>query len=67
MYGFIKGRVSTVEDLGQLTTAEWIAHKVAKWHQVHLPSTKDKQAPKEKLWATMWSWLKEGIDIRRGI
>jgi ethanolamine kinase len=65
VYGFIKGNVSTVEELGEEKTAEWIAKKLAKWHQVTLPEeegfsdhkNKEKQ---QKLWKTMYSWLDQG-------
>lgn len=59
VYGFIKGKVSTVEELGQDKTAEWIATKLGKWHQVKL--LHQKQTPKgEKLWETMFKWLEQG-------
>ncbi|KAI9492724.1 kinase-like domain-containing protein [Zychaea mexicana] len=61
MYGFINGRVSTVEELGQPKTAAWIANKAAKWHKVLLPqdqTTSGKPAaPKQTLWSTMRRWL----------
>ncbi|CEG64849.1 hypothetical protein RMATCC62417_01757 [Rhizopus microsporus] len=41
VYGFIKGRVSTVEELAQNKSAKWIATKLAKWHKVTLPKTKE--------------------------
>ncbi|KAI8987582.1 kinase-like domain-containing protein [Mycotypha africana] len=63
VYGFIKGKVSTVEELGQEKTAEWIAKKLAKWHKVKLPQTQhhpgsDKKE-QQKLWATMYKWLEQ--------
>lgn len=69
VYGFIKGKVSTVEELGQERTAEWIAKKLAKWHQVTLPqdntSNNKNHAVKptlkeQRLWKTMYKWLEQG-------
>ncbi|KAI8149143.1 kinase-like domain-containing protein [Fennellomyces sp. T-0311] len=58
MYGFIKGRVSSVEDMGQPKTASWIANKLAKWHKVLLPQDQTgKPEPKQTLWSTMRRWL----------
>ncbi|KAF7729432.1 hypothetical protein EC973_004411 [Apophysomyces ossiformis] len=61
MYGFIKGRVSSVEEMYQPTTAQWIAKRLAKWHKVQLlPDQHDGATPgskKQKLWYTMWNWL----------
>lgn len=67
VYGFIKGKVSTVEELGQERTAEWIAKKLAKWHQVTLPqdtSSNNNHAVKptlkeQRLWKTMYKWLEQ--------
>lgn len=61
MYGFIKGRVSTCEDMRDPKTAKWIARQLAKWHKVRLPQDQVKKGPlKQKLWPTMRSWLQEG-------
>jgi ethanolamine kinase len=63
VYGFIKGKVSTVEELGQEKTAEWIAKKLGKWHQVRLPQEdilKTNNHKEQKLWATMFKWLEQG-------
>ncbi|CEP16577.1 hypothetical protein [Parasitella parasitica] len=59
VYGFIKGKVSTVEELGQEKTAEWIAKKLAKWHLVQLPQQDSIESNKkeQKLWLTMFKWL----------
>lgn len=54
VYGFIKGRVSTVEELAQNKSAKWIATKLAKWHKVTLPKTSKKD---QKLWSTIYKWL----------
>lgn len=61
MYGFIKGRVSTVEEMGCPKTALWIARQLAKWHKVRLPQTgNNKTTPRQTLWDTMWNWYREG-------
>lgn len=63
VYGFIKGNVSTVEELGQEKNAEWIAKKLGKWHQVTLPEDHSglKQHTKDQnLWKTMFKWLDQG-------
>jgi ethanolamine kinase len=65
VYGFIKGKVSTVEELGQERTAEWIAKKLGKWHQVKLPledilKSKNQAVKEQKLWSTMFKWLDQG-------
>lgn len=68
VYGFIKGDVSTVEELGKEKTAEWIAKKLAKWHKVTLPeedgsivtTTKASNIRQQKLWKTMYNWLDQG-------
>ncbi|KAL1934273.1 hypothetical protein VTP01DRAFT_6455 [Rhizomucor pusillus] len=63
MYGFIKGRVSTCEDMRDPKTAKWIARQLAKWHKVRLPQDQVKKGPlKQKLWPTMRSWLQEVPD-----
>ncbi|CAO3622672.1 unnamed protein product [Mucor hiemalis] len=65
VYGFIKGKVSTVEELGQERTAEWIAKKLAKWHQVTLPQDTNNQhsikpvLKEQRLWKTMFKWLEQ--------
>ncbi|KAG0165065.1 hypothetical protein DFQ28_009090 [Apophysomyces sp. BC1034] len=63
MYGFIKGRVSSVEDLHQPNMAKWIAKRLAKWHKVQLMQDQDSGKPqgprKQKLWYTMWNWLEQ--------
>jgi ethanolamine kinase len=57
VYGFIKGRVTTVDDMANPIYAEWIAKRLAKWHKVELPGgTKVKQ---QKLWPTMYKWLEQ--------
>lgn len=53
MYGFIQGRVSTVEQLAEEKTARWIAKKLGQWHKVSLPAQKTKQT----LWSTLFKWL----------
>lgn len=62
VYGFIKGKVSTVEELGQEKTAQWIAKKLGKWHQVTLPEDHQvlKHKKDQKLWNTMFKWLEQG-------
>lgn len=64
VYGFIKGNVSTVEELGQEKTAEWIAKKLGKWHHVKLPQdivkTNNQAVKEQKLWSTMFNWLDQG-------
>ncbi|KAG2209168.1 hypothetical protein INT47_005460 [Mucor saturninus] len=57
VYGFIKGKVSTVEELGQERTAHWIAKKLGQWHQVKLPSERHDSKKEQKLWKTMYKWL----------
>ncbi|GAN06328.1 choline/ethanolamine kinase [Mucor ambiguus] len=59
VYGFIKGKVSTVEELGQEKTAEWIAKKLGKWHQVQLPQQNiiKSNTKEQRLWSTMFKWL----------
>ncbi|KAI9261681.1 kinase-like domain-containing protein [Phascolomyces articulosus] len=58
MYGFINGRVSTVEEMAHPRTASWIAKKVGKWHKVLLPQDQTgTPAPKQTLWNTMRRWL----------
>ncbi|KAI9486588.1 MAG: kinase-like domain-containing protein [Benjaminiella poitrasii] len=64
VYGFIKGKVSTVEELGQEKKASWIAKKLAKWHQVKLPFEEDNimfhnTKRQQKLWSTMYNWLEK--------
>ncbi|KAI8078200.1 kinase-like domain-containing protein [Gilbertella persicaria] len=59
VYGFIKGKVSTVEELGQERTAEWIAKKLARWHQVNLPQDFKSNTKKQTLWSTMFKWLEQ--------
>ncbi|GAA5810138.1 hypothetical protein MFLAVUS_003557 [Mucor flavus] len=61
VYGFIKGKVSTVEELGQEKTAQWIAKKLGKWHQVTLPEDHQvlKHKKDQKLWNTMFKWLEQ--------
>lgn len=60
VYGFIKGKVSTVEELGQEKTASWIAKKLGKWHQVNLPEDHQFLKKEQKLWKTMYKWLDQG-------
>jgi ethanolamine kinase len=55
MYGYIKGRVSTVDDMARPREAEWIAKRLGLWHKVSLPE-KQKQ---QKLWSTMFKWLEQ--------
>ncbi|KAI8887362.1 kinase-like protein [Backusella circina FSU 941] len=55
MYGYIKGRVSTVEDMARPKEAEWIAKRLALWHKVSLPEKQKEQ----KLWSTMFKWLEQ--------
>ena len=65
VYGFIKGNVSTVEQLGQERTAEWIAKKLGQWHLVNLPEDINNgqivkhNIRKQKLWKTMKNWLEQ--------
>ncbi|OBZ89825.1 Ethanolamine kinase 2 [Choanephora cucurbitarum] len=59
VYGFIKGKVSTVEELGQERTAEWIAKKLARWHQVSLPQAVKSSTKEQSLWSTMYKWLEQ--------
>ncbi|KAI7907091.1 kinase-like domain-containing protein [Cokeromyces recurvatus] len=67
VYGFIKGKVSTVEDLGQEKKAFWIAKKLARWHQVKLPFEEEENnrmiynnhKKQQKLWSTMYKWLEQ--------
>lgn len=62
MYGFIKGRVSTADQLSQPREASWIAKKLAKWHKVRLPQGQDdKGEPKQMLWHTLRRWILEGM------
>lgn len=65
VYGFIKGNVSTVEELGQEKTAEWIAKKLGKWHQVQLPQQNiiKSNTKEQRLWSTMFKWLDQGRNI----
>ncbi|KAI8329311.1 kinase-like domain-containing protein [Chlamydoabsidia padenii] len=60
IYGFIEGRVSQVDDLGNPKMAKWIATRLAQWHKVDLPSllpSKHHQKRNQKLWTTMRGWL----------
>ncbi|KAI8072682.1 kinase-like domain-containing protein, partial [Gongronella butleri] len=58
VYGFIEGRVSHVDDLGNPKMAQWIAHRLAQWHKVELPSSSDQPTSRDqKLWKTMRAWL----------
>jgi ethanolamine kinase len=59
VYGFIKGKVSSVEELAQEKTAEWIANKLGKWHQVKLLEQEGSKQV-NKLWETMFKWLDQG-------
>ncbi|KAJ8657478.1 hypothetical protein O0I10_006780 [Lichtheimia ornata] len=60
MYGFIKGRVSTADQLSLPREASWIAKKLAKWHKVRLPQGQDdKGEPKQMLWHTLRRWILE--------
>lgn len=66
VYGFIKGNVSTVEELGQEKTAAWIAKKLGQWHQVNLPEDHQSSKKEQKLWKTMYKWLDQGKIHRTG-
>ncbi|KAI8997208.1 kinase-like domain-containing protein [Pilobolus umbonatus] len=59
MYGYIKGRVSSVEELGQEKTARWIAKKLANWHKVQIVENYStyKNQKQEHLWSTMYKYL----------
>ncbi|KAG1456848.1 hypothetical protein G6F55_006268 [Rhizopus delemar] len=59
MYGFIKGRVSTVEQLSEVKTAHWIAKKLGQWHKVTLPSYGKRGVKEQRLWSTMYQWLNQ--------
>ncbi|KAI9016359.1 kinase-like domain-containing protein [Phycomyces nitens] len=59
VYGYIKGRVASVEDLGRPKTAKWIAQRLAKWHQVQLDTNKQGPKREQTLWDTMWNWLEQ--------
>ncbi|KAI8380906.1 kinase-like domain-containing protein [Radiomyces spectabilis] len=59
VYGFIKGRVSSVEDLGQPEQAHWIAKRLGKWHKVKLPQADCQACNGQKLWTTMRQWLSQ--------
>lgn len=64
MYGFIKGRVSTADQLSLPREASWIAKKLAKWHKVRLPQGQDdKGEPKQMLWHTLRRWILEGMSL----
>lgn len=67
VYGFIKGKVSTVEELGQEKTAEWIAKKLGKWHQVQLPEQNiiKSNTKEQRLWSTMFKWLDQGRILQK--
>lgn len=60
VYGYIKGKVSSVEELGKEKTAEWIANKLGKWHQVKLLDH-HQGVNGDKLWQTMFKWLDQGM------
>ncbi|KAI9322602.1 kinase-like domain-containing protein [Dichotomocladium elegans] len=58
VYGFIKGRVSTVDEMACPKTASWIARRLAEWHKVRLPHDQGgKTVPKQVLWQTMRRWV----------
>ncbi|ORZ18809.1 kinase-like domain-containing protein [Absidia repens] len=62
IYGFIEGRVSHVDDLGNPKMARWIAARLAQWHKVELPEPSDKtndQKRNQKLWKTMRGWFNQ--------
>ncbi|ORX44022.1 choline/ethanolamine kinase [Hesseltinella vesiculosa] len=60
VYGFIEGRVSHVNDLGNPKMASWIATRLAQWHKVELPSSSDQPVTRDQqLWKTMRSWLQQ--------
>ncbi|KAI7871207.1 kinase-like domain-containing protein [Spinellus fusiger] len=62
VYGYIKGRMASVDDLGTPRTARWVAKRLAKWHKVELLGEKGQGERKQTLWDTMWSWIDQVPD-----